>query len=134
MSRPGKMGGFACKIKHLLNSDFHVAKPFYFTNPRVIYVLSGAKMHISTLLRGVVTFQGLKSSIYASIIRLIVLLAGPIPVDFLVIGYVGERVSKFKSCIFTFFANGIPKNARFFDILHSILHLMPQIQVQGGTR
>ena len=99
VNRPGKMGGIACKIRHLSNSDFHLAKPFYFTNPRVIYVLSGAKMHISMLLRGVVTFQGLKSSIHASNIRLIVLLAGPIPTDFLVIGYLGGLVSKVKSCM-----------------------------------
>ena len=108
------MGGFACKIRHLSNSDFHVAKPFYFTNPSIIYVLSGAKMHISMLLRGMVTFQGLESSIHVSNIRLIVLLPGPIPIDFLVIGYFEGLVSKVKSCVLNFFCKQNCKKSKIF--------------------
>ena len=75
------------------------------------------------------TFQGIESSIHVSNIRLIVLLPGPIPIDFLVIGYFEGLVSKVKSCVLNFFCKQNCKKKQDFLTFYTLfLHLMPQIQ------
>ena len=76
-----------------------------------------------------VTFQGLESSIHASNIRLIVVLVGSIPIDFLVIGYFGGLVSKVKSSKFHFFANGIVKKMHDFLTFYTLFFDAPNTSI-----
>ena len=107
------MGGFACKIKHLSNSDFHVAKPFYFTNPCIINVLSGAKTQFSMLLRGVPTFSTKNRHFLHVKKDPLFPLPGQFRLIFLVQAILIDLFTKLGRAYFTFVLGKIQRNVEF---------------------